>query len=80
MTVSWGGGPALSGSECSICGSMARRLIVHPHFLHLTTQALGSPKFRPVFGKGNPQIRSLVFAECCGVSPRRQNLYNSQLH
>jgi hypothetical protein len=27
---------------------MARQLIVHPHFLHLTTQALGSPKFRSV--------------------------------
>jgi hypothetical protein len=25
-----------------------RQLIVHPHFLHLTTQAVGSPKFRPV--------------------------------
>ena len=27
---------------------MARQLIVQPHFLHLTTQATGSPKFRPV--------------------------------
>jgi len=27
---------------------MARQLIVQPHFLHLTTQAVGSPKFRPV--------------------------------
>jgi hypothetical protein len=26
---------------------MARQLIVHPHFLHFTTQALGSPRFRP---------------------------------
>ena len=24
---------------------MARQLIVQPHFLHLTTQATGSPKF-----------------------------------
>src|SRR5439155_22965936 len=27
---------------------MARQLMVQPHFLHLTTQAVGSPKFRPV--------------------------------
>jgi hypothetical protein len=27
---------------------MERQLIVHPHFLHLTTQATGTPKFRPV--------------------------------
>lgn len=27
---------------------MARQLIVQPHFLHFTTQAVGSPKFRPV--------------------------------
>src|SRR6266498_4898931 len=47
MTVSWGGGSALSGSECSTCGSMARQLMVQPHFLHFTTQATVSPKFRP---------------------------------
>jgi hypothetical protein len=27
---------------------MARQVIVQLHFLHLTTQALGSPKFTPV--------------------------------
>jgi hypothetical protein len=48
VTVSCGGGSAFSGSECSMCGSMARQLIVQPHFLHFTTQALGSPTLRPV--------------------------------
>ncbi len=38
----------MSGSACSMCGSIARQLIVQPHFLHFTTQAEGSPKFRPV--------------------------------
>ena len=42
-TVSCGGGSALSGSACSICASMARQLTVQPHFLHFTTQAVGSP-------------------------------------
>src|SRR6266567_166188 len=27
---------------------MARQLMVQPHFLHFTTQAVGSPRFRPV--------------------------------
>src|SRR5207248_2095215 len=48
MTVSRGGGSAFSGSECSMCWSMGRQLVVQPHFLPLTTQALGRPKFRPV--------------------------------
>ena len=42
MTVSLGGGSALSGSTCSIWGSMARQLMVQPHFLHFTSQAAGS--------------------------------------
>ena len=41
-TVSCGGGSAFSGSACSICASMARQLTVQPHFLHFTTQAVGS--------------------------------------
>ena len=48
MTASRGGGSALSGCECSVCGSMARQLIVQPHFLHLPTQATGSPGLRSV--------------------------------
>ena len=32
---------------------MARQLIVQPHFLHLTTQAVGSPKFRPVIPRND---------------------------
>ncbi len=30
--------------QSSICGSMARQVMVQPHFLHLTTQAWGSPE------------------------------------
>ena len=40
---------------------MARQLIVQPHFLHLTTQATGNPKFRPV-------ILSPVSARCIPLS------------
>jgi len=42
MTVSWGGGSAFSGSACSSCESIARQVMVQPHFLHFTTQAAGS--------------------------------------
>jgi hypothetical protein len=35
---------------------MARQLIVQSHFLHLTTQAVGSPKFRPVIPDNDRRI------------------------
>jgi len=35
---------------------MARQFIVQPHFLHLTTQAVGSPKFRPVIPDNHRRI------------------------
>ena len=41
---------------------MARQLIVQPHFLHLTTQATGSPKFRPV-------IRAIIGEQTTKVIP-----------
>jgi hypothetical protein len=54
-TVSCGGGSALSGSACSICASMARQLTVQPHFLHFTTQAVGSP---------SPLVTPTIIGEC----------------
>jgi hypothetical protein len=41
-TQSCGAGSALSGSACSLCPWMARQLIVQPHFLHFTSQAVGN--------------------------------------
>jgi hypothetical protein len=43
-----GAGSDLSGSACSVCGSTARQVIVQLHFLHLTTQACGSPENVPL--------------------------------
>src|SRR6266436_4975442 len=38
----------LSGCECSSWGSIARQVIVQPHFLHFTTQADGSFECAPI--------------------------------
>src|SRR5579864_429767 len=45
---------------------MARQLMVQPHFLHLTTQAVGSPKFGPV-------IAVMIGEEKEKVIPLRKN-------
>jgi hypothetical protein len=42
ITGCCGAGSALSRSACSVCGSMARQVTVHLHFLHFTTQASGN--------------------------------------
>ena len=68
---------------------MARQLIVQPHFLHLTTQATGSPKFRPVIRAmiGEQTTKVISFKKmgpprtrgCCRVA-KSDKLVTGKIH
>ena len=50
ITGCCGAGSDLAGSECSVCGSRARHVIVQLHFLHFTTHAVDNPEGTPCMG------------------------------
>jgi hypothetical protein len=59
----------LSGSACSVCGSMARRVIAQPHFLHFTTEDCGRAEnmlfVTPIIIANKRRMNPIVVVAAC---------------